>query len=169
MVRAGKRWFAWMAAACCAAVSAIAQAAPEDVEEETEEVADAESAFVGAGGFSAALFRFVTIVQDDGTDKAGGWQAAATTLNFVDGRHLFPQGWACQVYIGMPIRHSTHGVIPPQEAARVTAVAATNASTIVMHRRPQWLRALFCLEFEKELLAQLNMQKSGLGATVSAR
>jgi len=89
MVRAGKRWFAWMVAACCAAVSAIAQAASGDVEEETEEVADAESAFVGVGGFSAAYFPFVTIVPDDGAGSAGGWQSAMAVLNFVD-RQIYP-------------------------------------------------------------------------------
>lgn len=56
MVRYGKRWCAWSVAAFCAAVPAIAQAAPEDTDEETEEVGEAERAFVEAGAFSSAYF-----------------------------------------------------------------------------------------------------------------
>ncbi|MDI1451247.1 hypothetical protein [Polyangium sp. 6x1] len=164
MVRSGKRWCAWMVAAVCAAVPAVVQAAPEDVEEERGEVAEAERAFVGVGGFSPALFQFFTTVPDDGRDPAGGWQAAATVLNFVDGRHFFPQVWSCQVFVEVPIRHSMVGVITPQHAALRTAAAATNASRVVMHRRPQWVRALFCMEFATELQTQL-----GLGAKVRAQ
>ncbi|TKD01224.1 hypothetical protein [Polyangium fumosum] len=170
MVRAGKRWFAWMVAACCAAVSAIAQAAPGDVEEETEEVADAESAFVGAGGFSAAYFPFVTIVADDGAGSAGGWQSAMAVLNFVDRRNLFSSNaWVCQVVVGMPIRHSVHGVITPQRAATVTAQAATSASSIVMKSQLNWLRATYCPAFAAELEAQLNMRMTRVGARVNAQ
>jgi len=125
---------------------------------------------VGAGGFSAAYFSFVTIVQDDGTDIAGGWQAATATLNFVDVRNLLsPNAWSCQVVVGMPLRHSTHGVITPQKAALVTAAVATDVSRAVLHRRTQWLRALFCPVFATELEAQLNMWMTGLGAKVRAQ
>ncbi|MDI3284581.1 hypothetical protein [Polyangium sp. 15x6] len=167
MVRAGKPWFAWMIAALCAAIPAIAQAAPEDVEEDTEE---AENPIVWIGGVSQAEFPFITVVADGGTDQAGGWQAAGATLRFVDGRSFFfSNAWSCQVFVWMPIRHAVHGVITQQKAAQVSAAAATTASTLVMQRRTDWIRASFCSDFATELETQLNTQMTGLGAKVSAR
>ncbi|MDI1451249.1 hypothetical protein [Polyangium sp. 6x1] len=170
MVRAGKRWFAWMIAAFCAAVPAMVQAAPEDDAEETEGVERAESPFVWIGGVSPASFPFITIVADGGTDQAGGWQAAGATLSFADRRSIFfSNSWSCQVFVWMPIRHAVHGAITPEKAAQVTAVAASGASTVVMHRRPHWYRASFCADFASELETQLDTQMKGLGAQVSAR
>lgn len=170
MVRSSKRWFAWMVAAFCAAVPAVAQAASEEVDEETEDVAEAESAFVEAGGFSASQFPFATIVQDDGTDIGGGWQAASTVLHFFDGRKLWaPNVWSCQVVVELPIRHSIHGGISPQKAAQVSAAAATVASTVVMRSRPTWIRATYCPAFAVEMTAQLNMLMARLGARVRAQ
>ncbi|MDC3953119.1 hypothetical protein [Polyangium jinanense] len=170
MVRAGNPWFAWMVAAFCAAIPAIAQAASEDVPEDTEGVAEAESPIVWIGGVSEAEFPFITVVADGGTEQAGGWQAAGTTLRFVDGRGIFfSNAWSCQVFVWMPIRHAVHGVITPQKAAQVTAAASSSASTLVMHRRPHWIRASFCSDFATELETQLNTQMTGLGAKASAR
>ncbi|MDI1476791.1 hypothetical protein [Polyangium sp. y55x31] len=170
MVRYGKRWCAWTVAAFCAAVPAIAQAAPEDTDEETEEVEEAERAFVEAGAFSPAYFQFVTVVADDGTGAAGGWQSALAVLNFVDNRRIFSMNaWSCQVVVGMPIRHSIHGVITPQRAAMVTAEAATAASSIVMRSQSSWLRATYCPAFATELEAQLNMRMTRVGARVNAQ
>lgn len=171
MVRAGKPWFAWTVAAFCAAFPAIAQAAPEDVAEDTGEVAAAESAFTWIGGISEASFPFITVVADGGTDQAGGgWQAAGATLRFMDGRSIFfSNAWSCQVFVWMPIRHAVHGVITPQKAAQVTAAAASSASTVVMGRRPHWIRSSFCADFATELEKQMDTQMAGLGAKVSAR
>ncbi len=170
MVRMTRGWYSWVVAAAFAAIPSIAHATPEDVEEDTEEVAETESAFVGVGGYSAAAFPFVTIVPDDGTDVAGGWQAAVAMLSFYDGRgRIIPDAWSCQVFVGMPIRHTIHGVIIPPKAATVTAAAATDASRMVMHRQSKWLRATFCPAFAAELEAQLNMRMTRLGAKVRAQ
>lgn len=44
------------------------------------------------GGFSASLFKFKIVVEDDGKNASGGWQAAHTTLALVDGRHPSSEG-----------------------------------------------------------------------------
>jgi hypothetical protein len=67
--------------------------------------AEFERPFVSTrGGFSPAVFKFVTTVPDDGQGKAGGWQEATATLQFSDGRQVPTLLWTCTMRVGMPIR-----------------------------------------------------------------
>lgn len=47
-------------------------------------------------GFSASIFKFVTVIPDDGQDEGGGWQEALTTLKFFRWISFFsPESWTC--------------------------------------------------------------------------
>ncbi len=120
----------------------------------------------GVGRFSPSLFRFVSVIPDDGKDEGGGWQEAAAVLKFIDGRHLIPAAWSCRVTVGMPFRTSSEGRITPEYAADVTATVATDASEAVMHRRSDWLPASFCAEFIGEMRTMFRERHRGLGARV---
>src|SRR4051812_3275338 len=54
--------------------------------------------------FSPSEFPFVTIVQDDGTGKGGGWQEARPNLEFIKKRRGGGSTWYCSFTIGMPLR-----------------------------------------------------------------
>lgn len=120
----------------------------------------------GVGRFSSSLFRFVSIIPDDGRDRGGGWQEASAVLKFVDGRHLIPAVWSCRVTVGMPFRTGAWGPITPEYAAEISATLATDASTIVMQRRAEWLPALYCAEFIAEMRSMFRDRYDGLGARV---
>jgi hypothetical protein len=119
------------------------------------------------GGFSPSVFKFVTTVPDDGQGKAGGWQEATATLTFSDGRQVPTLMWTCTIRVGMPIRPESYGVISPAVAASMSAAAATTASVAVMHRRPMWIPALYCIHFAKEVELNLKTTWSKLGAKVN--
>lgn len=119
------------------------------------------------GGFSPTVFKFVTIVPDDGQGKAGGWQEAIVTLKFSDGRQLPADRWTCTIRVGMPIRPEKYGVIAPAVAASMSAAASTTASVSVMHQRPLWIPAVYCIQFAKEVELNLNTTWSKLGAKVN--
>lgn len=121
---------------------------------------------VQVGSFSPSVFKFVVTIPDDGKDKAGGWQEAVATLNFSDGRQVPTLMWTCTIKVGMPIRPENYGVISSAVAASMSAAAATTASKAVMHRRPMWIPALYCIHFAKEVESTLNTTWSKLGAKV---
>jgi hypothetical protein len=121
---------------------------------------------VQVGGFSPSIFKFVVTRPDDGKDKAGGWQEAVATMNFSDGRQLPTDRWTCTIKVGMPIRPENYGVISSAVAASMSAAAATTASKAVMHRRPMWIAASYCIHFAKEVQLTLNTTWSKLGARV---
>jgi hypothetical protein len=124
---------------------------------------------IAAGTFSSSLFTFTTTLPDDGTDLGGGWQEAQATLSFVDARHLIPNGWICNLTVGMPMRTANQGVITAAKAASMTAAAATTASATVMHSQPSWRQATYCPAFARELVAVLKTRYPGIGARASAR
>ncbi|MFS8066878.1 MAG: hypothetical protein ACMG6S_10955 [Byssovorax sp.] len=128
----------------------------------SEEVGEAPSKF------DASLFKFSTMVHDDGSGLAGGWQRAFAVLNFVDtrGRIIFPNSWVCRLTVGMPIRAELAGIIPPENAAQMTANAAIVASEQVMKTRPTWIAALFCPEFARNMQKLLRAGK--IPATVTS-
>jgi hypothetical protein len=129
--------------------------------------ADYDRPFESAhGGFSPAIFKFVTSVPDDGTGKAGGWQEAVATLKFTDMRHLLPDFWTCTIKVQMPIRAEKYGVITPDVAASMSAAASTTASVAVMHRQPKWIAAAYCVQFKDEMESTLNTTYPRLGARV---
>lgn len=119
------------------------------------------------GSFSPSLFRFRIIVKDDGKAEPGGWQEASTELNFVDGRLVLPKAWSCRLNVGMPLRAAAYGRISPDFAAETAASVATQASQVVMHRRPEWLTAAFCIEFITEMNDLFVKNYPDLGARAS--
>lgn len=122
---------------------------------------------VQVGSFSSSVFQFVPIVPDDGQGKAGGWQEAIVTLLFSDGRQVPTLRWTCKIRVGMPIRPENYGVISASVAASMSAAAATTASVAVMHRRPMWIPALYCIHFVKDVELTLNTTWTKLGAKVN--
>jgi hypothetical protein len=124
---------------------------------------------VSIGGFPSSLFKFVTIVHDPGTGPAGGWQEARTRLNFVDTRPRISQRWSCPLVVGMPIRSSVFGQMSKAHAADISAAVADAASARVMHSRPEWLPALFCIKFAEEMNRLFRKEYDGLGASARSR
>jgi hypothetical protein len=120
-----------------------------------------------AGNFDAAAFKFkTTTIADDGKDGAGGWQEAATKLEFNDARDGTLHTWTCSIEVGMPIRSQKGGTVSPDDAAEATASAANIASDLVMTRQTKWLPIAFCPEFGTELGKQLNGRPRIFGARV---
>jgi hypothetical protein len=116
--------------------------------------------------FDASLFKFNVQRPDDGRGLAGGWQVASTVLTFEDLRtSVFGDKWQCRVTIGMPIRHSLFGVIPPDRAAELSANTAIVASDQVMKTRPKWITGLFCKAFADKMLELFNVLQTGAKVT----
>ncbi|MDI1432629.1 hypothetical protein [Polyangium sorediatum] len=67
--------------------------------------------------FSPSEFPFVTIVQDDGTGPAGGWQEAKANLEFIKKRRGGGSTWSCAITIQMPLRAEAYGKISASRAA----------------------------------------------------
>jgi hypothetical protein len=120
------------------------------------------------GRFSPSIFRFGTILNDDGKGEAGGWQEASADLSFVDTRTLIPHAWTCRITVGMPLRAVALGRIPPGMAAEMSANVATDASGVVMHSRPSWLGAEFCVALKVEMLSMFAGRHPQLGARVTS-
>lgn len=111
-------------------------------------------------------FPFVTLIPDDGTGPAGGWQVAKVSLNFYRIDIVLPGviRWKCPITIGMPIRHWSKGYISPSSAASKSALVA-NAVTIAMDfDLPQ---GVFCHKFFLGVEAAFPTIFPGLGATVA--
>lgn len=119
--------------------------------------------------FGPSQFPFKIINQDDGKDAAGGWQEANTRLTFVDGRHLIPQAWTCDVQIGMPIRTSSGRKISTADAAHMSADVATKASIKVMHSQSSWLAVLYCFALEAEMQRMFKQQYGILGQRIKVK
>jgi hypothetical protein len=128
-----------------------------------EHVATAPSAI---GGFSSSLFKFSTIVHEPGTGP-GGWQEARATLKFADTRH--GARWSCPVVVGTPIRSAVWGHMTKSHAADISAAVADHASSRVMHTRPEWLPALFCIKFVDDMNLIFREDYKGLGASARSR
>jgi hypothetical protein len=113
------------------------------------------------------LFKFVPTVADDGTGVAGGWQKAAATIGFADDRQDPIATWSCPLAVGMPIRAEMMGKISATKAADMTATVLTYASGAVMHSRPSWLPALFCIKLRESMQKMFKEGYPNLGATVA--
>jgi hypothetical protein len=107
---------------------------------------------VGIGAFSTSQFPFKTVIEDDGTDVAGGWQSATATLEFVRWTGLFPEHWTCPaITVGMPLRTAAHGKVSASIAATLTAAVATQAGANVMDIKPELPQGIFCSKFKEEM------------------
>lgn len=112
---------------------------------------EAKCLAVGMGSFAPAAFKFTTTVTDNGEGKAGGWQVATSSLDFVRWTSLIPEYWSCTVSVGMPLRTEVHGTISAQTAATITAGVATLASTNVRKSNPDLPPGIFCSKFKAEM------------------
>lgn len=121
------------------------------------------------GSYDASLFKFKTMVEDDGTGLAGGWQVATATVQFVDGRQDPPAGWSCSITVGMAIRSETRGKISTAQAATMTAEVLTDMASYTMHSRDAWVGASFCKQLAMNMEKYFKKRYSGTGATVSAQ
>jgi hypothetical protein len=134
-----------------------------------ERAADRGATSAYVSGFSASLFKFKTIVEDDGTGKAGGWQKADATLKFVDGRPFIPAVWACTLTIEMPMRTELRGRISADQAATWSAEVATKASSDVMHTKDGWVPAEFCNQWRAKMREIFSKDPyKGIGPRISA-
>lgn len=107
---------------------------------------------VRAHSWSSDDFKFKSIIADPGGKEIGGWQEAEVTLTIIDGRHVYPNKWDCDVLIGVPYRTST-GPIGPGYAASIANDIATTAADQVIVRQSSWTRGLFCSQFKNEMTA----------------
>ncbi|MDC0681529.1 hypothetical protein [Sorangium atrum] len=114
--------------------------------------------------FDSSLFTFVTIVPDDGTDKAGGYQQAKTNLNF---KHVSSAGtreWSCAVTIKMPLRTEAMGKIDPLRAANLSEEITEEVASAMDPKLPP---GIFCKQFAGAADAAFKFKYMGLGASVT--
>jgi hypothetical protein len=124
---------------------------------------------VEIGSYSPSLFKFKTILPDDGTDKGGGYQEATAGVKFVDGRQHPAASWTCSVTVGMPLRTAKHGTLSASRAAEIAADVLTSAASPTMHSRTSWVPALFCRKLEDTMVGIFKTQYDGLGARAKAQ
>lgn len=122
---------------------------------------------VNGGPFSSSIFKFVTIVADDGTGTGGGWQQAVSSLRIVRLNYLvIPEVWHCPVTIGMPLRTTINGPISHKLAASITAQVANQAAIKVRSESPDLPQGIFCLTIKNEMGAIFLAQHKTVGASV---
>lgn len=119
--------------------------------------------------FDTSVFKFVTVIADDGKDAAGGWQRATATLGFVrvDGS----ESWTCTITVGMPLRAEAVGVITHDAAANVTAAIANQAWRYLRENSPDLPPGIFCSSFKAKMTELFSDKKSAthlLGAKMEA-
>ena len=125
---------------------------------------EAKCLAIGAGSFSPAAFKFSTIVSDDGSGEAGGWQAATAGLNIVRWTSVIPEYWTCTVKVGMPLRTVIHGKISAATAASVAAGVATQASSTVRNIEPPLPQGIFCAKLKDEMSRIFKNELKSYGA-----
>lgn len=117
------------------------------------------------GMFSPSLFKFVTIVADDGTMEPGGWQEAGGTFNFVDTQDS--RSYSCSIKVGMPLRTAAQGKISHAMAADMSATVMTFAGPTVMHQKTSWVTAQFCEAVRAEMTKLFDEGWPKLGERVT--
>lgn len=123
---------------------------------------------VNGGPFAPGIFKFVTIVPDDGTGTAGGWQEAATKLRIIRYYPLIVEVWYCPVKIGIPLRTTLNGKISPEYAALVSTQAANQAANKIKKQSPDLPQGIFCLSMIAEMKNFFSSpQYKTLGASVN--
>ncbi|WP_437577704.1 hypothetical protein [Sorangium sp. So ce887] len=115
--------------------------------------------------FDPSDFPFVTIVQDDGTDKGGGWQQAKANLKFT---HKFSGGtteWHCAITIKIPLRTELMGKIDPIRAASLSEEITEEVANVMDYNLPP---GIFCKRFAIQVDAAFKSKYKGLGARVTS-
>lgn len=114
------------------------------------------------GSFSPSLFKFVTIIPDDGGGESGGWQHAKVSLHIKRTLGTTYESFTCpQMTIGTPIRNKKQGKISATFAAETSAEIATYV-TGVIDQVPQ---GIFCIKLKDGM--EKMMPQAISGATVS--
>ena len=113
--------------------------------------------------FSPSEFPFVTIVPDDGTGLAGGWQAAKANLEFIKKRRSGSSTWICPLTIEMPLRPEKMGKISASLAASMSVNVTEEAAYGMDFNLPP---GIFCDTFRTKVLATFKSMYPNLGATV---
>lgn len=125
---------------------------------------EAKCLSIGAGSFAPAIFKFTTVLPDDGSGEAGGWQAATAGLNIVRWESLIPEFWTCTVKVGMPLRTVVHGKISAETAASVAAGVATQAAGTVRKIQPPLPQGIFCVKLKDEMTRIFKNELKSYGA-----
>ncbi|XXT24961.1 hypothetical protein WME94_25850 [Sorangium sp. So ce429] len=110
-------------------------------------------------------FTFVTIVNDDGTDKGGGWQEARANLSFR--RLTIPhkeKNWSCAFTIGMPLRTEIYGRVDAGRAASLSEEITEEVANRMDYDLPQ---LIFCDRFRENVEAAFKSKYKRLGARVT--
>jgi hypothetical protein len=114
--------------------------------------------------FSPSEFPFVTIVQDDGTDKGGGYQEAKVNLEFED-RNAdtgAKRTWYCDFTIGMPLRTKIMGEISAKRAANISVEVTENAADKMNYDDAG---GIFCIKYLPQVRATFKSMYPNLNAT----
>ncbi|AUX39738.1 hypothetical protein SOCE26_011330 [Sorangium cellulosum] len=114
--------------------------------------------------FEPSDFPFVTTIEDDGKDDAGGWQEANVKLKFE--RYYIPHSvkiWYCPFVIGMPIRAEFMGKIDPDLAASLSEEVTEYVGRRVDYKLPQ---GIFCERFIGAVQERFDFKYELLGAKV---
>ncbi|WP_437954808.1 hypothetical protein WME76_24940 [Sorangium sp. So ce119] len=115
--------------------------------------------------FQPSDFKFVTIVEDDGEGKGGGWQEARAKLHFK--RLNIPhkiKNWSCPLTIGMPLRTEIYGEIDADRATSLSEEITEEVANRMDYDLPQ---ETFCDTFRKEADAAFKSKYKRLGARVT--
>ena len=98
--------------------------------------------------FNPSEFPFVTTIQDDGTDKGGGYQEAKVNLEFKQELVRIPidiiTTWRCAFIIGMPLRTELKGKISASLAVDLSIDITESVAGKMDYSRPS---GIFCAEF----------------------
>lgn len=118
------------------------------------------------GQFSPSLFKFVTIVADDGTSEPGGWQEASGTFGFDDTQDP-PRSYSCSIKVGMPLRSAAQGKISHAMAADMSATVLSFAGHTVIRQKSAWVTAQFCDALRTEMTKLFDEGWPKLGERVT--
>ncbi|WP_437632422.1 hypothetical protein [Sorangium sp. So ce854] len=114
--------------------------------------------------FLPSDFVFVTIVNDDGTGKGGGWQEAKVNLNFK--RLTIPykaKNWSCAFTIGMPLRTEVYGRIDANLATSISEEITEEVANRMDYDLPP---GIFCSRFIEQTRTTFKSKYLRLGASV---
>src|SRR5688572_5640688 len=112
--------------------------------------------------FDPSDFPFVTIVEDDGAGKGGGWQQARARLKFE--YRMVPGGtteWYCAITIRMPLRTEAMGRIDSTRAASLSEEITEDVANLMDYKLPS---GIFCKQFAIEVDATFKSKYPKLGA-----
>lgn len=121
----------------------------------------------GVSGFSPSVFKFKTIIPDDGKDEGGGYQAAVATLSYFRWTSILPEQWSCGLTVGMPLRTLANGTVSAAQAATYAADVASTASFTLMSSKPELPQGIFCSKLIYTMRDLFKAKYPGLGATVT--